>query len=83
MKSFLIFYSNVCSRILILLLTGCLILSTSCSPSRIDRRIMSTTDELTHKKGSEEFPYLKLHINNGDLYILSDWEIIEESNQVT
>jgi len=82
MKSFLIFYSNVCSRILILLLTGCLILSTSCSPSRIDRTT-SHPDEIIYKKSSEEIPYLKLHMNNGELYVLSDWEIIEESNLVT
>ena len=83
MKSFKYFYSNACNRILLLLLSGSLIFSASCSPSRIDRRITTNVDEITHKKDSEEIPYLKLHINNGDLYILSDWEIIEESNQVT
>jgi hypothetical protein len=83
MKSFINLYSNACNRILLLLLSGSLIFGTSCSPSRIDRRITSTMDELTIKRGSEEFSYLKLHINNGDLYVLSDWEIVEESNLVT
>jgi hypothetical protein len=82
MKTFLIFYSNACTRILILLLSGSLILSTSCSPSRIDRTT-SPPDEIIYKKGSEEIPYLKLHINNGELYVLSNWEINEETNRVT
>ena len=82
MKTFLIFYSIACTRILILLLSGSLIISTSCSPSRIDRTT-SPPNEIIYKTGSEEVPYLKLHMNNGELYVLQNWEINEETNLVT
>lgn len=82
MKTFLIFYSNACTRILILLLSGTLILSTSCSPSRIDRTT-APPNEIIYKNGSEEIPYIKLHMNNGELYVLSNWVINEETNLVT
>lgn len=82
MKTFLIFYSNACIRILILLLSGTLILNTSCSGSRIERTTFPA-NEVIYMKGSEEIPYIKLHMNNGELYVLSNWEIKEETNLVT
>ena len=82
MKAFLIFYTTACSRILILLLSLGLILSTSCSNPRIDRTT-STPDEMRYESSSKELPYLKLHMKNGELYVLSDWDINRNSNEVT
>ncbi|MEJ2196828.1 MAG: hypothetical protein P8X73_18490, partial [Ignavibacteriaceae bacterium] len=82
MKTYLTFYCSACTRILILLLSGALTLSSGCSPSRIDRTT-SPPNEMIYKKSSEEIPYLKLHMKNGDLYVLQNWDINEETNLVT
>ncbi|HEX9253323.1 MAG TPA: hypothetical protein VF870_13840, partial [Ignavibacteriaceae bacterium] len=64
MKAFLIFYITACNRILILLLSLSLILSTSCSNPRIERST-SPPDEMINERSSAEVPYLKLHMKNG------------------
>lgn len=82
MKAFLIFYTTACNRILILLLSLNLILSTSCSNPRIERTT-SPPDEMIYERSSAELPYLKLHMKNGELYVLSDWMISKDANEVT
>jgi hypothetical protein len=82
MKRFLNFYTAACFRILILLLSGSLIISTSCSNPRIER-ITSPPDQIVYMKSSQEIPYLKLHMKNGELYVLSDWQINNETKEVT
>ena len=82
MKAFLIFYTTACNRILILLLSLNLILSTGCSNPRIERTT-STPDEMIYERSSAELPYLKLHMKNGELYVLSDWMINKDANEVT
>jgi len=82
MKAFLIFYTTACNRILILLLSVSLILSTSCSNPRIERTT-SSPDEMIYERSSAEHPYLKLHMKNGELYVLSDWMINKDTKEVT
>jgi hypothetical protein len=82
MKKFLIFYTEISNRILILLLSMSLVLTTSCSNPRIERTT-SPPDEMIYERSSAELPYLKLHMKNGELYVLSDWMINKDTKEVT
>lgn len=81
MKSFYAYLTNACSGILIRLLTISLIFSSGCS-NRIEK-IISSPDKVNYRHSAEEIPYLKLHLKNGDLYMLSDWQIPKDSNYIS
>ena len=38
---------------------------------------------MIYERSSAELPYLKLHMKNGELYVLSDWMINKDANEVT
>jgi hypothetical protein len=79
MKSLFNFYTTACSRILILILSG--ILSINCTSSRIERTV-SPPERLLGKNVSGE-DYLKLHMKNGELYVLSNWEVNKDTRQIS
>lgn len=66
---------------LFLVLISISILIYSCSQSRIERTTLSL-DNVDKFHQSEEFPFLKLHMHNGDAYILSSWENDEQNKLI-
>ncbi len=69
----------------ILLLSFTIILSMSflfsnCSQARIERRTIST-EKLKTYSFNEDLPFIKLHMRNGEAFILSNWEF-EKQNEL-
>lgn len=73
-------YSNS-ERILIILIVLSLILYPNCSGNRIER-ITGEPSKIGLYKPSKETPFMKLHMKNGDVYILNNWQI-DKNNIVT
>lgn len=69
-------------KILILLITVGLILYPNCSGSRIER-VTFTPDQFEFNQSSKDFPFLKLHMKNGDVYLLENWNVNAKSDSVT
>ena len=69
------------NRILISLIAITLILQPGCSGNRIER-ITGDPDKMSLYKPSKEMPFIKLHMRNGNVYILNSWEIRHEENSV-
>jgi hypothetical protein len=78
---FLKIYTTTCSKFLIFLISGTLILNSGCS-SRIER-VSFPPEKIFPGEASEDLPYLKLHTKNGELYVLSDWKIDDKEKKVT
>ncbi len=53
----------------------------SCAQSRIERTTLSI-EKVGKFHQSEEFPFLKLHMHNGDAYILTIWENDEQNKLI-
>ena len=69
-------------NILLLLIVLSLVFYPNCGGSRIER-ISEPPTKLVPTQSSENFPYLKLHMQNGDLYVLENWSIDANASTVT
>lgn len=67
-------------KILIIIISVSLIFYQNCS-SRVER-ISVTPQVFSASKYSSNLPYLKLHMKNGDLYVLGNWEINAKRDSV-
>ena len=68
-------------KVLLFLISVSLIFYPNCSGSRIER-ISEAPDNFTVGQSSEDFPFLKLHMKNGDLYVLENWKFSAEKDSV-
>ena len=66
---------------LLFMIAVSLIFNTNCS-NRIER-ISEPPGQFTVPQNSEDFPYLKLHTKNGDLYVLENWNFIASKDSVS
>ena len=67
---------------MMLLVSISLILYPNCSGSRIER-ISEPPDKFKIKQSSENLPFLKLHMKDGNLYVLENWLIYSDSAKVS
>lgn len=67
---------------LLLLITLSLIFYPNCAGSRIER-ISESPDQFTVPESSEEFPFLKLHMKTGELYVLEKWNFYSLKDSVS
>ncbi len=65
------------SLIIVLLLA---LIYLSCSQSRIERTTIPTS-QIKKINHNEDFPFIKLHMRDGEAYILSNWEV-ENKNKL-
>ena len=79
MKTIKYIVESVSVNILLLLIILSLILYPNCGGSRIER-ISEPPTKFVPTKGSENFPFLKLHMKNGELYVLENWEISSKTS---
>ncbi|RPI75164.1 MAG: hypothetical protein EHM47_03360 [Ignavibacteriales bacterium] len=68
-------------KILIVLIFVSLIFYPHCSGNRIER-ITSLPSEIKNIQQSKEFPFLKLHMKNGDVYVLENWKVDNKEKSV-
>jgi hypothetical protein len=59
-----------------------LIFYPNCSGSRIER-ISESPGQFPVTKSSQELPYLKLHMKNGDVYVLENWIVNSKTDSVS
>lgn len=64
-------------KMLILLISISVLFLNVCSAPRIER-VSVPPNQLPVTQSSEEHPYLKLHMQNGEVYVLENWEVNEE-----
>jgi len=81
MKLGISYISPAFAKILIILISLNLVIHSSCSGSRIER-ILESPDTFNIDKSSQDFPFLKLHMKNGELYLLENWKFITEKDTV-
>lgn len=82
MKSLLYFVKPAIGRILLFLISVSLIFYPNCAGSRIER-ISEAPKEFPVPKSTKDLPYLKLHMKNGDLYVLENWIVNTKQDSVT
>ena len=82
MKSLLYFVKPAISRILLFLISVSLIFYPNCAGSRIER-ISETPKEFPVPQSTKDLPYLKLHMKNGDLYLLENWIVNTKQDSVS
>jgi len=82
MKSISYFVKPTFSRTLLFLIPISLVFYPNCSGSRIER-ISEPPGQFTVTKNSEDFPFLKLHMKNGELYVLEKWNFITSKDSVS
>ncbi len=82
MKSLYHFYFETCSRIFILFISAALIFTSSCGTQSRIERVIIPSDKFVDKQGVMVDPFLKLHMENGDLYVFSKWEMSEDESIV-
>jgi hypothetical protein len=70
------------AKALLLLISVSIIFYPNCSGSRIDR-ISEPPDQFSVLKSSEDLPFLKLHMKNGDLYVLENWKMNTTQDSIT
>ncbi|KAB2847066.1 MAG: hypothetical protein F9K42_10710 [Ignavibacterium sp.] len=75
------FINSISYKSIIILISIGLILHTGCGGSRIGR-ISQPSEQFKPIQGSEELPYLKLHMKNGDLYLIEDWSFTSNKDSV-
>lgn len=75
------FINSISYKSIIILISIGLILHTGCGGSRIGR-ISQPPEQFKPIQGSEELPYLKLHMKNGDLYLIEDWSFTSNKDSV-
>jgi hypothetical protein len=68
-------------KVLLFLICGSLILNSNCGGSRIER-ISEPPTKISPTESSEDFPFIKLHMKNGDLYVLNNWIVDSKSSTV-
>ena len=69
------------AKVLIVLISVSLIVYPDCSGSRIER-INAPPDQLEPNQSSKDFPFLKLHMKNGDVYVLENWIVNAKNDTV-
>ena len=72
MKSISFLFKPTFTKVLLLFISISLVFYPNCSGSRIER-ISEPPMQFTSTGSSESVPYLKLHIMNGELYVLENW----------
>lgn len=82
MKSLLYFVKPAIGRILLFLISVSLIFYPNCAGSRIER-ISEAPKEFPVPKSTKDLPYLKLHMKNGDLYVLENWIVNTKQDSIT
>ena len=81
MKTIKYIIESASVNILQLLIVLSLVFNPNCGGSRIDR-ISEPPNNFVPTQGSESLPYLKLHMQNGDLYVLENWSIDANASTV-
>lgn len=81
MKSITYFVKPVFSRTLLFLISVSLMFYPNCG-SRIER-ISESPEQFPVHKSSQDLPFLKLHMKNGDLYVLENWNFITSKDSVS
>ena len=81
MKSISYFVKPVFSRTLLFLISVSLLFYPNCG-SRIER-ISESPEQFPVHKSSQDLPFLKLHMKNGDLYVLENWNFITSKDSVS
>jgi hypothetical protein len=76
------FAAELSVKVLLFLISCSLIFYPNCSGSRIDR-VSESPDNFTLVQSSEDFPFLKLHMKNGDLYVLENWKMNTTQDSVS
>lgn len=69
-------------KIMIILIVISLIFYPNCSGNRIER-ITEEPSKIGLFKPSKEIPFMKLHMKNGDVYILNNWQVDQKDRIVT
>jgi hypothetical protein len=69
-------------KILIFLTLLSLIFYPHCSGNRIER-ITGSAERMKNIRQSEEVPFFKLHMKNGDVYIFDDWKYSEKDSNIS
>ena len=69
---------NGIMQFLIILIYIC----SSCAPSRLDKSLYKAGEYPEYKSPQSGNEYLKVHMNSGDLYVLSQWEIDVNKRQL-
>ena len=82
MKSISYFVKPVFSRTLLLLISISLTFYPNCAGSRIER-ISEAPKEFPVPQSTKDLPYLKLHMKNGDLYLLENWIVNTKQDSVS
>jgi hypothetical protein len=82
MKSISYLVKPAFSRTLLFLISISLVFYPNCSGSRIER-ISEPPGQFTVTQNSEDFPFLKLHMKNGELYVLEKWNFITSKDSVS
>lgn len=67
---------------LLFLISLSLLLYPNCSSSRIER-ISEPPAKFSPRQSSDDLPFLKLHMKNGNLYVLENWFIFSDSAKVS
>jgi hypothetical protein len=70
------------TRTLLFLISIGLLFYPNCSGSRIER-ISEPPDQFTVPESSKDFPFLKLHMKNGELYVLENWNFYSLKDSVS
>lgn len=82
MKSISYFVKPAFSRTFLFIISISLVFYPNCSGSRIER-ISESPGKFTVTQNSEDFPFLKLHMRNGELYVLEKWNFITSKDSVS
>ncbi len=80
MKTIKYIVESVSVNGLLFIIAVSLIFNTNCS-NRIER-ISEAPTKISPTHSSEDFPFIKLHMKNGDLYVLQNWSFITTKDSV-
>ncbi|MCJ7554814.1 MAG: hypothetical protein MUO34_13140 [Ignavibacteriaceae bacterium] len=82
MNTILYVPNNFLEKILITLIILSLIFLPGCSANRIER-LTGSPEKVGVIPPSKDFPYLKLHLKNGEVYVFNDWELKKDENLIS
>ncbi len=82
MKTILCFVNIYADKILIFMIIFSLIFFPHCSANRIER-LTGSAEEIGATVPSKDFPYLKLHMKKGEVYVLNNWELKIDENVIS
>ena len=75
-------FESTSAYVLLFLISISLIFNPNCAGSRIER-ISEPPSQFTQPASSENFLFIKLHMKNGDLYLLENWRVLADKDSVS